>query len=430
MQMSLALLNRRRFLPLFITQFLGAMNDNLFKTAMVLFVIYNIYNDPKQEEVFSAVASAVFILPFFLLSAVAGQLADAYDKAQLVRIVKTAEIGIMVVGGAGLLIGNIPLMLLALLAMGVHSTFFGPIKYAILPQHLAPEEVLGGTGLVEAGTYIAILAGTILAGFIDHHAAAAGVLILAVLGWFAGREVPSAPAIGDDHPIDWNIFRASYRLVAATMRIRRLFLAIVSISFFWMIGAVLFVQFPPLVKNVLQADKGVASLFLAIFSIGIAIGSVWINRLLKGQVSARFAPVSVLFMGAFVLGFHFIAKFWERGTEGSLYNIFDFIALPGAPVLLACLLAIAVSGGMFVVPLYAFLTTTVAKSETARTVGANNFVNAGCMVIGSLLAVGLSATGISATDQFIMTAGMCIVSAYLAWMLHKACPVPDCVEVI
>ena len=426
MQMSLALMNRRRFLPLFVTQFLGAMNDNLFKTAMILFVIYNIYNDPKQEELFSAVASAVFILPFFLLSAVAGQLADAYDKAQLVRIVKSCEIGIMVVGGAGLLIGNIPLMMIALFAMGVHSTFFGPIKYAILPQHLSSEEVLGGTGLVEAGTYIAILAGTILAGFINHHVAAAGVIVIAVIGWFAGREVPPAPAIGNDHAIDWNIFRASYRLVSATMHVRHLFLAIVSISFFWMIGAVLFVQFPPLVKNVLQADKSVASLFLAIFSIGIAIGSVWINRLLKGQVSARFAPVAVLFMGAFVLGFHFIAKFWERGAEGSLYNIVEFAHLPGAAVLLACLLAIAISGGMFVVPLYAFLTTTVAKSETARTVGANNFVNAGCMVFGSVLAVGLSALGVSATDQFIMTAGMCVVSAWLAWKLHKACPAGDC----
>ncbi len=429
MQMSLALMNRRRFLPLFVTQFLGAMNDNLFKTAMVLFVIYNIYNDPKQEEVFSAIASAVFILPFFLLSAVAGQLADAYDKARMVRIVKTAEIGIMIIGGAGLLIGNIPLMMIALFSMGVHSTFFGPIKYAILPQHLAPDEVLGGTGLVEAGTYIAILAGTILAGFISHHVAAAAVLIFAVIGWFAGREVPPAPPVGDNHKIDWNIFRASYQLVNATMHIRHLFLAIISISFFWAIGAVLFVQFPPLVKNVLQADKSVASLFLAIFSIGIAIGSVWINRLLKGEVSARFAPVSVIFMGVFILGFHFIAKFWVQGPKGTLYNMAEFAHHPMAPVLLACLLAIAVSGGMFVVPLYAFLTTTVAKSDTARTVGANNLVNAGCMVVGTLLAVGLSAVGVSATDQFIMTAAMCLVSAWLAWKLHKACPDKDCLDI-
>ncbi len=421
MQMSLALMKQRRFLPLFVTQFLGAMNDNLFKTAMVLFVIYNLYNDPKQEEVFSGIASAVFIIPFFLLSAVAGQLADAYDKARMIRIVKTAEIGIMVVGGLGLLIGNVPLMMIALFSMGVHSTFFGPIKYAILPQHLEPDQVLGGTGLVEAGTYIAILAGTILAGFIDHNVAAALVLGLAVVGWFAGREVPPAPPIGDDHAIDWNIFRASYRLVADTLHIRRLFLAIVSISFFWAIGAVLFVQFPPLVKNVLQADKSVASMFLAIFSIGIAIGSVAINRLLQGHVSARYAPGSVIAMGLFVLAFHFIAKFWAPAPAGTLYDFWAFFAHPGAPILLACLLAIAISGGMFVVPLYAFLTTTVPKSQTARTVGANNLVNAGCMVVGCALALGLSAIGISATDQFIMTAAMCLVSAYLAWLLHKAC---------
>lgn len=426
MQLSLALMNRRRFLPLFVTQFLGAMNDNLFKTAMVLFVIYDIYNDPKQEEVFNGIASLVFILPFFLLSAVAGQIADAYDKAKLVRLVKTAEIGIMVVGGAGLLIGSIPLMMVALFAMGVHSTFFGPIKYAILPQHLGAEEVLGGTGLVEAGTYIAILSGTILAGVIDHRVAAAGIFILAIAGWFAGREVPPAPPVGGNHDIDWNIFRASYQLISATMHVRHLFLAIVSISFFWMIGSVLFVQFTPLVKNVLQADKSVASLFLAIFSVGIAIGSVWINRLLKGQVSARFAPICVICMGLFVLAFHFITKLWVRGPDGSLFKALEFITLPGAPLLLACLLAIAISGGMFVVPLYAFLTTTVPKSETARTVGANNFVNAGCMVFGSVLAVGLSAIGVSATDQFIMTAGMCVVSAWLAWMLHKACPAGDC----
>lgn len=421
MQMSLALMNQRRFLPLFVTQFLGAMNDNLFKTAMVLFVIYNLYNDPKQEEVFSGIASAVFIIPFFLLSAVAGQLADAYDKARMIRIVKTAEIGIMIVGGAGLLIGNVPLMMIALFSMGIHSTFFGPIKYAILPQHLEADQVLGGTGLVEAGTYIAILAGTILAGFVDHNVAAALVLGLAIVGWFAGRQVPPAPPIGDDHAIDWNIFRASYRLVADTLHIRRLFLAIVSISFFWAIGAVLFVQFPPLVKNVLQADKSVASMFLAIFSVGIAIGSVAINRLLQGHVSAKYAPGSVVAMGAFVLVFHFIAKFWVKAPEGTLYDFVGFFAHPSAPLLLACLLAIAISGGMFVVPLYAFLTTTVPKSQTARTVGANNLVNAGCMVVGCALALGLSALGISATDQFIMTAAMCIVSAWLAWLLHKAC---------
>ena len=420
MQMSLALLGKRRFLPLFVTQFLGAMNDNLFKNAMVLFVIYELYRDPQKEEMFSGVATAISIIPFFLLSALAGQLADATDKAKMIRWVKTAEIGIMLVGAAGLLLANIPLMLVALFALGVHSSFFGPIKYAILPQHLPRDEVLGGTGLVEAGTYISILVGTIIAGFISHTTAAALILVFAVAGWFTGRQVPPAPPVGDDHTIDWNIFRASATLVRATMRIRPLFLAIISISFFWTIGAVLFVQFPPLVKNVLTADKSVASLFLAIFSVGIAIGSVAINRLLKGEVSARYAPVSVIFMGLFVLAFHFIAKAWGAGAGEGLYDFWQFIDHDGAPILLACLLAIAISGGMFVVPLYAFLTTTVPKSQTARTVGANNLVNAGFMVVGCAMALGLSAVGVSATDQFVMTAAMCLVSAWLAWLLHKA----------
>ena len=421
MQMSLALLGRRRFLPLFATQFLGAMNDNLFKNAMILFVTYNLYRDPRGEEMFNAVATGISILPFFLLSALAGQLSDAYDKARMIRLVKTAEIFIMLLGAAGLFMQSIPVMLLALFALGIHSSFFGPIKYAILPQHLPPQEVLGGTGLVEAGTYIAILGGTILAGFISHQAAAVAVVVLALIGWFAGRQVPPAPPLAPPDKIDLNIFRASYNVVRMSMRIPRLFLAILSISFFWMIGVVLFVQFAPLVKNVLTADKSVASLFLAIFSVGIAIGSVAINALLKGEVSARYSPISVIVMGGFVFAFFLVARGWEGNTNGQLYNFWQFLDHPGAIPLVACLLGIATAGGMFVVPLYAFLTTTVAPSETARTVGANNLINAGFMVAGSGLALGLSAIGVGAVDQFIMTALMCLVSAWLAWKLIRAC---------
>jgi predicted MFS family arabinose efflux permease len=430
MQTSLSLLNKRRFLPLFVTQLLGAFNDNLFKNAMVLFVVYGIYNDEKSEALFSAVATALFILPFFLLSALAGQLADTRDKAKIIRIVKFCEIIIMLVGGAGLVMAwldiavtlvAIPLMMLALLAMGIHSTFFGPIKYAILPQHLKPDEVLGGTGLVEAGTYIAILLGTILAGVIEVEWAALGVVITAAIGYWTGRQVPPAPPEHLENTMDWHIIRSSIRLVADTMHIRKLFLAILSISFFWTIGAVLFIQFPPLAKNVLAADKEVASLFLAIFSVGIAIGSVAINRLLKGQVSARFAPASVIVMGLFVVAFHIVCSNWHVNGVGELYNLGSFLVHPDAALLLFTLLGIAVSGGMFVVPLYAFLTTTVPRDQTARTVAANNIVNSGAMVIGSLIALGLSAAGISIVNQLLLGAAMCLISAWLAQQLHKAC---------
>lgn len=431
MKASLRLLTRRRFAPLFVTQLLGAFNDNLFKNAMVLFVVYTVYSDPKAETWFSALATGIFVLPFFLLSALSGQLADQRDKAAIIRIVKAAEIGIMLVGGAGLALAwagiavhllAIPLTLLALFAMGVHSTFFGPIKYAILPQHLADDEVLGGTGLVEAGTYIAILAGTILAGLIEVEVAAILVVLTALVGYATGRQVPPAPPLGRVEPLDFHIWRASVRQVAATLHIRRLFLAILSISFFWTIGTVLFIQFPPLVKNVLQADKPVASLFLAVFSVGVAIGSVIINRLLGGHVSARYAPASVLLMGLFVVGFHLVCRLWVSGeAPGSLMTLSDFVNHDHAWVLLASLLGIAVAGGMFVVPLYAFLTTTVDKSQAARTVAANNIVNSGAMVIGSLITLGMSAGGIPVVNQLLFAAAMCSGSAWLAWKLHCAC---------
>ena len=416
------LLRARRFLPLFSTQFLGAFNDSLFKQAVVLFVTYQLYSNPAKEFQFSAIAQALFILPFFLFSALSGQLADDHDKAKLIRIIKFAEIGIMILGGAGILLADIPLMLAAVCLMGVHSTFFGPIKYAILPQHLRHDEVLGGTGLVEAGTYIAILGGTILAGILATAPAVAAVTTIgiAVLGLLAGRQVPPAPPAAERIPFNWHIIHASIELVSATLHIRRLFLAILSISFFWTIGAVLIIIFPPLVKNVLGADEQVASLFIAIFSIGIAIGSVAINRLLKSEVSARFAPASVIAMGVFVLLLHFVALAWGK-NDPRLTTLGNFVLHPMAGLMILALLGVAITGGMFVVPLYAFLTTTVPKTETARTVAANNIVNSGAMVIGSLMAFALSSVGVGPTNQLLLVAAMCIVSAWLGWKLHLAC---------
>jgi len=422
MQNVTHLLRARRFLPLFATQFLGAFNDSLFKQGVVLFVTYQLYSDAAREAQFNAIAQGLFILPFFLLSALAGQLADDHDKSRLIRIIKMAEILIMVVGGAGLLLENIPLMLAAVFGMGVHSTFFGPIKYAILPQHLQKDEVLGGTGLVEAGTYIAILLGTILAGILADKAllAVVATIGIAVLGLLTGRQVPTAPPAAERVKPDWHIVRASVRLVSETMHVPRLFLAILAISFFWTIGAVLIIIFPPLVKNVLGADERVASLFIALFSIGIAIGSVAINRLLKSEVSARFASPSVILMALFVVLLYLVASNWgDHGPE--LTTLGNFIFHPSAGFMIAALLGVAIFGGMFVVPLYAFLTTTVDKSQTARTVAANNIVNSGAMVIGSVLAFTLTSVGVGPIGQLLLVAAMCLIAAWLGWKLHLAC---------
>lgn len=429
MTTSTHLIRSRRFLPLFVTQLLNAFNDNLYRNAMVFFVVYTLYNSEAAEGLFSAVASALFIAPFFLLSALAGQLADMRDKAKIIRIVKASEIGIMLVGGAGLLLAwqgvlsetwTIALMLLALLAMGVHSTFFGPIKYAILPQHLHENEVLAGTGLVEAGTYIAILAGTILAGWIPVEWAAVAVVVTALIGYATARHVPPAPPQALDHELDLHPWRSSVTLIRHTMKDRRVFLAIMAISFFWTIGAVLFIQFPPLAKNVLSASKEVASLFLVIFSIGVAIGSVSVNALLKGTVSARYSPASVLVMGLFVVAFWWVCHSWYSHPQDGLLDTAGFMAEPLAIPLMLSLLGIAIAGGMFVVPLYAFLTTFVAKTETARTIAANNIVNSGAMVLGSVIALGMSAGGVPMVDQLLLGAAMCLLSAWLGRKLVAA----------
>ena len=427
---ALGLLRERRFLPLFTTQFLGAFNDNLFKQSMVLFATYEIFNDQRQESFFNTLASGLFILPFFLFSALAGQIADSIDKARVVRWVKVAEIAIMAVGSAGLLLARtgavtlpLTLMLAAVDGMGVHSTFFGPVKYAILPQHLGKDDVLGGTGLVEAGTYIAILFGTILAGVIfrDTLVVACSVLAAAVAGLVAGRSVPPAPRLGPKIDLDWNVFRSSWRLISGTMHIPRLFLAICAISFFWTIGMVLIIVFPPLVKNVLTAEAPVASLMLAVFSIGVALGSVIINAMLRGRVSAKFAPVSVIAMGGAVLAFWLVTNHWTPAPRGTYFGVWAFMAQPASLLVLAALLAISVFGGMFVVPLYAFLTTTVPNDQTARTVAANNVVNSGAMAAGSALVALMVAAGVTTGQLLLLVVVMCLAAAWIAQRLHLAC---------
>lgn len=425
---ALGLLKERRFLPLFTTQFLGAFNDNLFKQAMVLFATYSIFQDAKAEQGFNALATGLSTLPFILFSGLAGQLADTHDKARIIRIVKTAEIFIMMVGALGLVMAKsgytqtgIVLMLGTVFLLGMHSTFLGPIKYAILPQHLDGPNVLGGTGLVEAGTYIAILMGTILAGYISIEAAAVGVLIVAGVGWFSGREVPPAPREGAVLAINWNPFTSSWRLINQTMHIPRLFLAICSISFFWTIGAVLIIIFPPLVKNLLTTTQEVASLFTATLSVGIAIGSIVINTLLKGNISAKYGPVSVICMGVCVVLFSTLVRAWTPAAAGHFYDWKEFIAEPLAIPLMLSLLAIAVTGGMFVVPLYAFLTTTVTKDQTARTVAANNVVNCAAMTVGAVAVIFISSLGVTPENMLLLVAAMCLVAAWLAQKLHRAC---------
>jgi len=454
MTTSTHLLRKKRFLPLMITQFFNAFNDNLYRYAALFFVVYMIFNDESTEGAFSGFASFIFILPFVLFSALAGQLADTRDKAAIIRFVKLCEIGWVVLGAIGLYMAwmgiavyeiAIPLLLVVTFLAATQSAFLGPIKYAILPQHLHEEEVLAGTGLVEAGTYIAILAGTILAGIISVEWAIVGIIVTALVGYISACYVPDAPPQSDyemHFPLlepyrektksrfkRWLGYPAvavadqavmSYRLIKETTQNREIWLAIIAISFFWSIGAVLFVLFLPLAKNQLSAAQDVASLFLVIFSLGIAIGSVCINTLLKGKVSARYSAASVVVMGIFVVAFYIISKTWPVNETGVLLNWTDWILEPLAVPLSLTLLGMTTAGGMFVVPLYAFLTTRCAEDAASRTIAANNILNSLGMVIGSAIAMGLSTIGIPVVDQVLFVAALTVISAWLGWALYKA----------
>ena len=427
MTTSTNLMRQRRFLPLFLTQLLNALNDNLYKNAMVMLLVYQVYDSPETETLISGVATAIFVLPFVLFSATAGQLADMRDKTTIIRWIKFAEIIIMSVGATGLVLAArgmqietiaIPLLFTALFAMGVHSTFFGPIKYAILPQHLHKDEVLAGTGLVEAGTYLAILAGMILGGAMAPMDSTISVIALALVGYMICRWVPPAPPQTAETKVDWNPIRASKSLIAFSMGNLELRYSVLAISYFWTIAAILSVQFIPLAKNVLLADKQVATVLLVSFSAGIAIGSVSINTLLKGDISARYSAPSVLALGVLLIGFYLICRMWNLEPTGELFTVWEFLAQPLALLLTANLLLIAVAGGMFVVPLYAFLTTKVDKSEASRSVAANNFISSVFMVVGAAVAGGLGFLGIPLQEQLLISLILCLLSAQLARKLH------------
>jgi hypothetical protein len=428
MTTSTNLMRQRRFLPLFLTQLLNALNDNLYKNAMVLFVVYQVYDSPEMETLISGVATALFVLPFVLFSATSGQLADMRDKTTIIRWIKFAEIIIMSVGATGLLLASrgvnieglaIPLMFVALFAMGVHSTFFGPIKYAILPQHLHKDEVLAGTGLVEAGTYVAILVGMMLGGALQIMDSIIAVIAVALVGYLVCRWVPPAPPQTEETKVDWNPIRASKDLIAFSMGNLELRYSVLAISYFWAIAAILSVQFIPLAKNVLLADKQVAAVLLVAFSAGIAIGSVSINALLKGDISARYSAPSALLLGVLLIGFYLICRLWNLApATGDLFGVSEFLAQPLALLLLVNLLLIAVAGGMFVVPLYAFLTTRVDKSEASRSVAANNFISSIFMVVGAGVAGALGLLGIPLEEQLLLSLILCVFSASLARKLH------------
>ncbi len=417
------LLQTQRFLPLFITQFLGALNDNVLKNALVVLLTFQAAHwTTLRPELLANLAAGIFILPFFLFSATAGQLADKYDKARLARLVKLLEIGIVLVAGAGFLMHSLMVLLGSLFLLGLHSTLFGPLKYAILPQHLQDDELVGGNALIEAGTFVAILLGTLLGGLLAGAAGATGVitlagLVIAVTGYLASRSIPSAPPPAPELVINLNPLSETWRNIRFAHQERSVFLSILGISWFWLYGALFLAQFPAFTKNHLGGGETAVILLLAVFTLGIGLGSMLCERLSAGRIEIGLVPLGAIGLTVFGLDLAWASPTATTATEplGAL----ALLALPSTWRLLVDLLLIGVFGGLFIVPLYALVQQRSSATHRARVIAANNIFNALFMVVGALAAALLLGHGLTIPTLFGVAA---LCNAAVALYIDRLVP--------
>ena len=419
-QGAFRLLVSRRFGPLFATQFLSAFNDNALRNALVLMIAYRADAAAQfSAQIMIPLAAGLFMVPFFLCSATAGQIADESDKAWLIRLIKLIEIPVMLAAAGGVLAGSATVLLALLFTMGIVAAFLGPLKYAILPDLLASEELLLGNALVEAGTFIAILLGTI-AGMViatRHGSAAVAGLVVAVAlaAWAASRQIPRTTPAARRSAARWNLFGATVRVIRRAAQEPGPFRSMLGISWFWLAGATYLSQFPAYVRFVLGAEELVVTLFLTLFSVGIAFGSLLCNRLLAGRLSARCVPWGALGIGLFSIDLWIVSP--PPSVAGQLTTLLAFLDDPLHWRILADLFGIAASGGVFVVPLYALLQAMTEREHRARAIAANNIVNAAAMVLSSAVTMALIAVGVSIPELFLLTGIATVGVAVRFWRM-------------
>ena len=416
------LLRERRFLPFFCTQFLGAFNDNVYKNALVIMLAFHATSITAiSSGMLVNLCAGLFILPFFLFSATAGQLADKYEKSTIIRYVKLFEIAIMVIGAVGFVHKDLTLLIGALFLMGLHSTLFGPVKYSILPQQLQPDEIVGGNGMIEMGTFLAILAGTILGGLLVAQEQFAGLVSAAVigiacLGYLASRAIPSAPPAAPDLKINWNPLTETWANFKFTKQNRTVFLSVLGISWFWFYGATLLAQFPNYCKDVLGGNEHVATLMLTMFSIGVGTGSLLCERLSGHKVEIGLVPFGSIGLTVFALDLYFASP---TAASGALVGAGEFLARAGSWRILCDLVLIGVFGGFYIVPLYALIQTRSERSHQSRIIAGNNILNALFMVASAAMAVLLLHAGFSIAQIFLVVA---VLNAVVAVYIYTLVP--------
>jgi 1-acyl-sn-glycerol-3-phosphate acyltransferase len=431
------LLRQRRFAPFFWTQFLGAGNDNVFKNAFVVFVAFEAVTLTSVDAgMIVNLIGAVFIVPFMLFSATSGQLADKYEKSLLIRWIKLFEIAIMVIGFVGFWQRSVLLLFVALALLGVHSTLFGPVKYAILPQTLTSEELVGGNGLVEMGTFLAILLGTIAGGLVvavkpqGPLLAGALAIALAVAGWLVSRAIPVAPAPSPRLRINWNPFTETWKNLKFAHREIVVWRSMLGISWFWFYGAIYLAQLPVFTRDVLGGDEHVFTFLLATFSVGIGAGSLLCERMSGRRVELGLVPFGSIGLTLFAIDLWLATRGMHATQQG---GIGEFLSLAAHWRVIADILLLGMFGGFYIVPLYALIQERSPASHRSRIIAANNILNALFMVVSAGVAIGLLAAGLSIPQLFLVVGLMnAAVAAYiyalvpeflmrfLAWLLVNA----------
>jgi 1-acyl-sn-glycerol-3-phosphate acyltransferase len=412
------LLGERRFAPFFGVQFLGALNDNVFKQALVILLAFQTTSfTTLRSDTLQNLAQALFVLPFFLFSATAGQFADKFEKSRLITVTVAIELGVMALGAAGFFLQSLELLLVALFLGGVQSTLFGPVKYAILPQALDPTELVGGNGLVEMGTSVAILAGMMLGGWliIQPGWGVLGVVVVTLAVSALSRLIPKAPAADPRLVIDWNPVTATWRNLRFATHNRTVFLSILGVSWFWFVGSMFVTQFPNLTKNVLGATESVVTLLLIVFSVGIGIGSLLCERLSGHKVEIGLVPFGSIGITLFGVDL-FLAS---AGQVADAVGALEFARNPANWRLLADLALIGVFGGFYIVPLYALIQSRSDPQHRSRIIAANNILNAVFMVAAALIAIGLFQAGLTIPQLILVTA---LFNAAVALYIYTLVP--------
>jgi 1-acyl-sn-glycerol-3-phosphate acyltransferase len=417
------LLARKRFGPLFGVQFLGALNDNLFKNTLLILVAFKAASEAESGLLIN-LGQGLFILPFFLFSGVAGQIADKFDKARIMRWIKAAEIAIMVVGAVGFYTGHNLLLFTTLFMMGVHSAFFGPAKYSILPQHLKENELMSGNALVEMGTFLAILIGTLAGGFLaggrNVHVISAAILGVAALGWLIALKIPAAPAMAADLKLSWNPFTQTAVLTRLIRKKQALFNSVLGISWFWYFGATLLAQLPNLTKHTLHGNEAVVTLLLAIFSLSVGVGSVLCAKLSRGEIELGLVPIGALGLTVFCADLAFIV-YPPVGT--ALMGVGELLRGPHAGAGIRVMIdlgMVGVFGSLFIVPLYALIQSRADEDSRSRVIAANNIFNALFMVGSALITMVLIQVGFNTVQVLLFTAILNLaVAAYIFLLIPE-----------